>query len=111
MLLLDSCRLGCRFNELYFLQKFYEDKLYPAPKPYFSDIVSQHLKLINYDRWAELYWKKQLEILSATREKELDALEKEDLKTIEEVYSALNSDKKIQAHIEKIKAHEWMKII
>ncbi|TAN46220.1 MAG: hypothetical protein EPN24_01550 [Candidatus Methanoperedens sp.] len=45
-----------------------------------------------------------LETLSTAEEKELENLEKENLKTIEEVYSALNSDKKIQAHIEKIKS-------
>ena len=35
--------------------------LYPEPKEYLLEAVSKHLKLINYDRWAELYWKKQLE--------------------------------------------------
>ncbi len=86
-------------------------KLYPAPKPYLLDLVSKHLRSINYDRWAELYWKKQLETLSAAEEKELDALEKENMRTIEKVYGALSSDKKIQEQIEKIKAHEWVKII
>ncbi len=38
-------------------------------------------------------------------------LEKENLKTIEEVYSALSSDKKIQAQIEKIKSHPWVKVV
>ncbi len=75
------------------------------------ELVSKHLKPINYDRWAELYWKNRLESLSAAEEKELGTLEKENLKTIEEVYSALNSNKKIQAHIEKIKSHEWVKTL
>ncbi|KCZ71013.1 hypothetical protein ANME2D_03042 [Candidatus Methanoperedens nitroreducens] len=37
--------------------------------------------------------------------------QKESLKTIEKVYGALSSDKEIQARIEKIKTHEWVKII
>ena len=44
--------------ELYFKEKFAEDGLYPEPKEYLLEEVSKHLKPINYDRWAELYWKK-----------------------------------------------------
>lgn len=74
--------------------------------------VAKYSKVINYDGWAALYWKKQLENkLSAAGEKELETLEKENLRTIEEVYGALSSDREIQAHIGKIKAHEWMKVV
>lgn len=45
------------------------------------------------------------------KEEELENLEKENLKTIEEVHSALSSDKKIQAQIEKIKTHPWVKVM
>ena len=48
-------------QEFLFKEKFYEDGLYSEPKEYLLEAVSKHLKPINYDRWAELYWKKQLE--------------------------------------------------
>jgi hypothetical protein len=98
--------------ELYFKEKFHEDGLYPEPKEYLLELVSKHLKPINYDRWAELYWKKQLDgNLTSQEEKELENLEKENLKTIEEVYNSLVNDKQIQKQIEKIKSHEWVKVI
>ncbi len=66
----------------------------------------------NYDRWAELYWKKQIEgNLTEGEQKELENVEKENMKTIEEVYKLLIEDKKIQKQIEKIKSHEWVKAI
>jgi len=30
---------------------------YPAPKGYLAETVSKHLKAVNYERWAELYWR------------------------------------------------------
>jgi hypothetical protein len=75
------------------------------------ELVSKHLKPINYDRWAELYWKKQLEGLPQKEEKKLETLEKENLKKIEKVYIALIEDREIQAQIEKIKSHLWAKVV
>jgi len=43
--------------------------------------------------------------------KELEELEKENMKTIEEVYKLLIGDKEIQKQIEKIKSHEWVKLV
>ena len=44
----------------------------------------------SYDRWAEIYWKKQIEgKLTEEEEEELEKLEKENMKTVEEVYKAL----------------------
>lgn len=61
---------------------------------------------------AELYWKKQLEEeLTAKEEKELERLEKENLKIIENVYDYLNKNKEIQKQIERIKEHEWVKVV
>lgn len=98
--------------ELYFKEKFHEDGLYPKPKEYFLELVSKHLKPINYDRWAELYWKKQLEgKLKPAEEQELEMVEKKNIKTIEEVYDDLKNCKQIQEQIEKIKSHSWIKII
>ena len=75
---------------------------YPAPKRYLLETVSKHLKPVDYDRWAELCWKKQIEgNLTEEEQKELDKLEKENMKTIEEVYKALKEDVKIRELIEK----------
>ena len=98
--------------ELYFKEKFYEDGLYPEPKEYLLELVSKHLKPINYDPRAELYWKKQLEEeLTVKVEKELEKLEEESMEIVEEVYKALIKDKEVQEHIERIREHEWVKVI
>lgn len=99
--------------ELYFKQKFHEDGLYPEPKKYLLEAVSKHLKLINYNRWAELYWKKLKGNLnlSEDEEKELKELEEQNLNTIKEVYEELLNDEQIQELISKIKSHEWVKTI
>ena len=95
-----------------FKEKFAEDGLYPEPKEYFLEEVSKHLKPINYDRWAELYWKKQIEgNLTEKEQKELERLEKENMKTVEDVYKAIKEDVKIKELIEKIKSHRWVKVI
>lgn len=65
-----------------------------------------------YNRWAELYWKKEIEgNLTEEEQKEFEKLEKENMKTVEEVYKALKEDIKIRELIEKIKSHEWVKVI
>jgi len=98
--------------ELYFKEKFYEDGLYPEPKEYLLEEVSKHLKSINCDRWAELYWKKQIEgNLTEGEQKELEKLEKENMDVINKVYYSLTQDKEAQKWIERIKSHEWIKII
>jgi len=98
--------------ELYFKEKFQEDGIYPELKGYLLEAVSEHLKPINYDRWVELYWKKQFKgNLSLEEEKEFEKLEKENLETIKEAYKSLKKAKNVQNWIEKIKSHEWVKII
>ncbi|MDK2946329.1 MAG: hypothetical protein PWQ85_1108 [Geotoga sp.] len=98
--------------ELYFKGKFHEDKIYQEPKEYLLSAVSKHLKSINYDQWAELYWKKQLEgSLTPEEEKELEEMEKENMKVIEQVYNSMNDDPEVQKLVEKIKSHKWVKII
>ena len=65
-----------------------------------------------YNRWAELCWKKQMEgNLTEEEQKEFEKLEKENIKTVEEVYKALKEDVKVKELIEKIKSHEWVKVI
>jgi len=89
-----------------------EDGLYPEPKEYLLQAVSKHLKPISYDRWAEIYWKKQIEgNLTKEEKKELENLEKENMKTVENVYKALKEDVKTKDLVEKIKSHEWVKVI
>jgi len=98
--------------ELYFNQKFYEDRLYPEPKHYLLDIVSRHLKPIDYDRWSDIYWKNQLqENLTAAEAQELAALERANMQIIEEVYGALRGDAEVQEWIERIRGHEWVKVV
>ncbi len=98
--------------ELYFKEKFHEDKLYSKSKEYLLKSVSKHLKPINYDKYAELYWKKQLENnLTKEEEKELKQLEEQNLKIIKEVYESIKNDKELNNLIDKIKSHEWVKIV
>ena len=52
-----------------------------------------------------------LKILTEQEQKELKEVEKENMKTIEEVHKALKEDVKIKELIEKIKSHKWIKII
>jgi len=67
--------------------------------------AKKHLKPINYDRWAELYWKRQLEEnLRVEEEKEL---KKGNVRTIEKAYNQ-KEDAEIQIYIEK-KSHEMDK--
>ena len=66
----------------------------------------------DYRFWAELYWKKQLEgNLTNEEEKEMQELEKKNMESINKFYNALKEDKEIQEWIEKIKSHEWVKVI
>jgi len=104
--------LDISIYELYFKEKFAEDGLYPEPKEYLLEAVSKHLKPISYDRWAQAYWKKQLEDdLTSDEEKELEKLEEKNMETIEKVYQDLAQDKDIKNWIEKIKSHKWVKVI
>jgi len=41
----------------------------------------------------------------------LKKLEKENMKTVEEVYRVLKEDVKIKELIKKIESHEWVKVI
>lgn len=98
--------------ELYFKEKFYEDKLYEKNDYILLKLIESYLRPINYNRWSELYWKKQLgENLSKIEEKDLKKLEEENLKTIKEVIEKIKSNEDILKQIEKIKNHPWIRII
>ena len=61
---------------------------------------------------AQAYWKKQLEgNLTEKEQKELEELEEENMKTTREVCKALKEDVKVEKLIEKIKPHEWVKVV
>ena len=49
--------------------------------------------------------------LTEEEQKELEEVEKENMKTVVEVYKALKEDVKIKELIEKIKSHKWIKTI
>jgi len=49
--------------------------------------------------------------LTEEEQKELEKVEKENMKIIVEVYKALKEDVKVKELIEKIKSHEWVKVI
>jgi hypothetical protein len=109
---LDEKIVDSLIYELYFKEKFHEDELYPEPKEYLLEAVSKHLKPIDYDKYAELYWKQQLENnLTPEEEQELKQLEEQNLKTIKEVYESIKKDDEVNDLINKIKSHEWVKII
>jgi len=73
-----------------------------------AEKLAPHLEPINYDRWAELELREEL---TDEEMKEKQALEKKNLTAIEKVYQRLEDDKEIQAHIEKIKAHPWVRVV
>ena len=81
-------------------------------KEKFAEVVSNHLKPVDYDRWSKLYWKRELEgDLTPDEERELETLERENMKTIEKVYRALVGNREVQAWIERIKQHEWVRVV
>ena len=55
--------------------------------------------------------RRSLNIIDNTEQREFEKLEQENLKTVEEVYNSLKEDKEVQAWVEKIKSHEWIKVI
>lgn len=71
-----------------------------------------HLEPTNYDRWSDLHWIAQLEAnLTGPEAQELAALKGANMSVIEKVYQRLRNDKEIQAQIERIKAHPWVRVV
>lgn len=98
--------------ELHFREKFRGDGVYLESKECLLELVSKYLEPINYDRWAELYWKEQLgEDLSSNEKREYEILEKDNLEMIERVHSSLAGDNQIRVQIEKIRSHPWVRVI
>ena len=59
----------------------------------------------------ELYWKRELGGITADEVRELEKLERENMKVIEEVYEALRGDEEVMGWVEKIKVHEWVRVV
>ena len=78
----------------------------------FDDEIFDFLKIKKLFMTTMLnFWKKLLEGITPREEKELEKLERENTKTIEEVYRALVGDHELQAQIGKIKGHEWVRVV
>ncbi len=107
--------------ELYFKHKFIEDSkkaikegrepIYPQLEkgPFLIDLVAKYLKPIDYDSYAKLAY--SIEPLSEEEEQKMEKMKEEYLKTIKEVVEAIKADEEIIELIERIKSHEWVKVI
>jgi len=107
--------------ELYFKQKFIEDSrkaieegrepIYPQLEngSFLIDMVAKYLKLIDYNSYAKLAY--SIEPLSEEEMQKMEKMKEEYLKTIKEVVEAIKADKEIMGLIERIKSHEWVKVI
>ena len=78
----------------------------------FDDEIFDFLKIKKLFMTTMLnFWKKLLEGITPREKRELEKLERENTKRIEEVYRALVGDHELQAWIEKIKGHEWVRVV
>ncbi len=98
--------------ELYFKEKFCEDGLYPDNNPFLLEIIPKALKPIQYDQWIELHYEEHISKgLRNQNKPTLKILEKENFKTIEEVYNSLKNNQRINEHINQVKSHSWVQKI
>ena len=109
---------NCVVYELYLKQKFIEDSkkaikeggepIYPQLEngPFLIDLVAKYLKPIDYDSYAKLAY--SIEPLS---DEEREKMGEKCLKTIKEVVDKIKADKKIMELIERIKEHEWVRVV
>lgn len=90
--------------ELYFSKQFLQNGL----KTNLFELIAPNLEPIDYDRWAQLQSEDEL---TRAEMKEKQALEKKNMAIIEKVYQRLKDDKEIQACVQQIKAHPWVKMV
>jgi hypothetical protein len=107
--------------ELYFKQKFIEDSkkaieegkepIYPqlGNGPFLIDLVAKYLKPIDYDSYAKLAY--SIEPLSEEEKQKMEEMKEEYLKTIKEVVETIKADREIMGLIERIRQHEWVRVI
>jgi len=77
--------------------------------PFLIDLVAKYLKPIDYDSYAKLAY--SIEPLSEKEKERMKKMGEECLETIKEVVELIKSDKEIMAWIEKIKVHEWVRVV
>lgn len=75
------------------------------------DIIPKFLSPIDFDSWMSLYSKGQFQNLSKKENTQFDVLTKKIIDNISQTYSSLINDKKVLEVIEKIKSHDWIKLI
>ena len=98
--------------ELYFKERLHENAFYHSEKPSLLANLSKELKSIEYDQWAKLHYKEQLEKgLSDNEKLQQETLEKENLETIGKCYAFLTNNVQIMEHIVQIKANNFVKTI
>ena len=107
--------------ELYLKQKFIEDSkkaieegkepIYPQLEngPFLIDLVAKYLKPIDYDSYAKLTY--SIEPLSEEEKQRMEEMKENYLKIIKEVVEAIEADEEIMGLIERIKSHEWVRVI
>jgi hypothetical protein len=125
---IDVQVLDTLIYELYFKEKFIEDgkkaieeakntektekePIYPQHEkgPFLIDLVAKYLKPIDYDSYAKLAY--SIEPLSEKEKQKMEEMKEKYLKTIKEVIEAIKADNEIMGLIERIKQHEWVRVI
>jgi len=71
--------------------------------------VAKCLKPIDYDSYAKLAY--SIEPLSEGEKQKMEKMREEYLKTIKEVVEAIKADREIMELIERIKGHEWVRVV
>lgn len=76
--------------------------------PFLIDLVAKYLKPI-YDSYAKLAY--SIEPLSEKEKERMKKMGEECLETIKEVVESIKSDREIMELIERIKEHEWVRVV
>ena len=71
--------------------------------------MAKCLKPIDYDSYAKLAY--SIEPLSEGEKQKMEKMREEYLKTIKEVVEAIKADREIMELIERIKGHEWVRVV
>ncbi|MHA2246543.1 MAG: Eco57I restriction-modification methylase domain-containing protein [Candidatus Hodarchaeales archaeon] len=98
--------------ELYFKERLQRNGAYQSEKPSLLEHLSKKLKNIEYDQWAKLHYKEQLEKGLSDNEKfEKETLENESMNIIEESYTSLKQSKQVWKLLTQIRANNFVKTI
>lgn len=98
--------------EVYFKEKFCKERLDSSKDLAFLEVISKELKSIEYDQWVELYYREQSKKgLNHDEKLQLETLEKENLKIINDCHTFLKTNKQIQDYMVQIKENPFVKTI